>query len=664
MKRENFQETPGEHVFAHIYIRHKHGIRHETMVELKDSFSALFRDQVRNLRQRVAKRHSSEMSCSIVKYVCEKRLGRNSSINLPGSPCRMADQNSPNLLECVGKKEASQTSPIHVCDDLQIMPEKFLIDITTASTLTMLDEGLDESDCHALRILPNVCHLSSNGQISTTMMDATKLLEWWGRPLWAWTRHESLLASGVLFAMDLVTRIQSHVQVLDADCILQLVVSGARNVDTGLNVSLSTDILLSVPEPDVSMAAKLDPTLINEKSVFPNETVSTLLLEDASSINNGENSATPLYSNDAEAASKDTSEEAEETGVNFDEAIQTCSPAIPSKFKMDENGKKHKVGGDTNERTDSCVSLEDKSSLPTADMRDGSTPDESRNAAMNDSIASSEDPYNNSRTYIEGIGESEIVGNGDEPAGEQGLVIERSHTLDLEETRCEPGRIEVTLSPQRSTPNNESSKEELSENLDCYTRLQSGQEEIERKASSCGKREVIEIEDLCSDSEAEEPPPSEASRHSVDLRGKDLYGATERLPDDNLNTLSFQSEYSDADIIALAASLNEGGNADSKSDHWSDVDIRPIPKSSQIDSDGVDLTVLSQLPPAFRSEARLAMALQDKTMKRKRPKVDSRLCEWLATSVNKKKPPLPSRTIQQPAQRRRGTIIDFFKGTS
>lgn len=441
MKRENFHETPGEHVFAHIYIRHKHGIRHETMVDLKDSFSALFRDQVRALRRRVAKRHSSEMSCSIVKYVCDKRLGRNSPMNLPRSPCRMADQNSPNLLERVGEKEESQTCRIRVCDDVQIMPEKFLFDITTASTLTMLDEGLDESDCHALRIHPNICHLSSDGQISTTMVDATKLLEWWGRPLWAWTRHESLLASGALFAMDLVTRIQSHVQVLAPDCVLKLVISGAQDVDPGFNVSLSTDILLFVPGPDVSMAAKLDPTLIDERSVPPNETVSTLSLEDAASIDDGENSSTKVdFSNHAEATTKDTSEEGEETSVNF-ETIQTCSPAIP-KVKLEENGKK---------RTDSCVLVEEKSSLSNADMCDGTTPDERDNAAMKDSIASSEDPDINNRTYIEGVSENEIFGHGDELAGEQGLVIDRSHTSDLEETSCEPGRMAVTLSLQGST---------------------------------------------------------------------------------------------------------------------------------------------------------------------------------------------------------------------
>ena len=649
MKADNFLETPGELVFAHIYIRHQHGIRHETMVELKDSFRALFREQVRALRRRVAKRHSSEMSCSIVKYVCDKRLGRKSSIDLPGSPCRMADQNSPNMLKRVGKKEESQTRLIHICDDVQIMPEKFLFDITIASTLTMLDESLDESDSHALRIQPNVCHLSSNGEVST-------IKTWWDRPLWNWTRHENLLASGALFAMDLVTRIQSHVQILAPDCILQLVVSGAHDVDADWNVSLPIDFLLFVPIP----------TSIDERSVSPNKTVPTLSLEDAASIDDGDNSATRVhFSNHAEVATKETLAECEDTGVNFDEAVQNCFPAIPE-VKLDENGKKREVGGDANERTDSFVLVEEKSSLSNADMCDSTTLDERENGALKDSIASLEDPDNNNRTYVEDISESKIVGHGDEPAGEQGLVIDRSHTSDSEETRCEPGRMAMTLSPQRSTPSNESSGDKLSENLDCHTRLQPSQEEIERKASNCGEGEVIEVEDLCSDSDAEEPPPPEASRRSVDLWGNDLlYDATERLSDDNLNTLS----YSDAEIIALAASLNEVSNAASEPDPWNDVGRlvtpQPIPKSSQIDSDGVDLTVLSQLPPSFRSEVRFAMALQDKTMKRKQPKkVDSRLYKWLATSDNKKKPSLPSRTIQQPAKRQKGTISDFFSSTS
>jgi hypothetical protein len=651
MKAENFHEIPGEHVFAHIYIRHKHGIRRETMAELKDYFSFLVRDQVRALRRRVAKRHS-EMSSSIVKCVCAKRLGRNSSIHLSGSPFRIADQNSPNLLERAGKKEDSQTHPLHVCDDVQIMPENFLIDITAASTLTMLDEGLDESDCHALRIQSNVCHLSSDGQISTT-----KLLEWWGRPLWAWTRHENLLASGALFVMDLVTRIQSHVQILAPNCIVQLVVCAAQDVDTRLNVSLSTDILLFVPGPSVSMEAKLDQTLIDERSVSPNETVSTLSLEDPVSIDDGEISARKVsFLNHVKAATKETSAEGEETVDNFDEAMQTCSPAIPE-LKLDENGKMREVSGDASERTESCVLVKDKSSLSNADMRDGTTPDERENAAMNDSIASLEDPDNNNRTDFEDMSGSDMVGHGDKPAGEQGLAIDQSHTSDSEETRCEPGRMAVTLSPQRSTPSNESSGDKLSENLDRHTHLRPGQAVIEGKASSCGEGELIEVEDLCSDSDAEEPPPSEASRHSVDLWGTDLYDATEHPSDDNC-------EYSDADIIALAASLNEGDNAASKPDLWNDVGSLAIPKSSQIDSDGVDLTVLSQLPPSLRSEARLAMALRDKTIKRKRPKLDSTLYNWLATSGKKKSPSLPPRTIQQPAKRQKGTISDFFGSTS
>jgi hypothetical protein len=85
----------------------------------------------------------------------------------------------------------------------------------------------------------------------------------------------------------------------------------------------------------------------------------------------------------------------------------------------------------------------------------------------------------------------------------------------------------------------------------------------------------------------------------------------------------------------------------------------------QIDSDGLDLTILSQLPPSLRSEARLAMAIREKRQKRNRSNknTDSRLYQWLSTSTSTKKRPLASPLLPAVStKKQKRSIDDFFMG--
>jgi hypothetical protein len=88
---------------------------------------------------------------------------------------------------------------------------------------------------------------------------------------------------------------------------------------------------------------------------------------------------------------------------------------------------------------------------------------------------------------------------------------------------------------------------------------------------------------------------------------------------------------------------------------------------SQIDSDGIDLTMLSQLPPSLRSEARLALAVREDRPRRNRPNTsNSRLFQWLSnsttTNANIKQTLLPKACIPA-AKKQKRNIQDFFQGS-
>jgi hypothetical protein len=92
-------------------------------------------------------------------------------------------------------------------------------------------------------------------------------------------------------------------------------------------------------------------------------------------------------------------------------------------------------------------------------------------------------------------------------------------------------------------------------------------------------------------------------------------------------------------------------------------EIRP----SQFDSQGVDFTMLSQLPPELRSEARLALAIQEQKREKKRPRppVNSHLYRWLSTAskTSEATKPVPPTNSEPPIKKQNQTIKDFFPAT-
>lgn len=85
---------------------------------------------------------------------------------------------------------------------------------------------------------------------------------------------------------------------------------------------------------------------------------------------------------------------------------------------------------------------------------------------------------------------------------------------------------------------------------------------------------------------------------------------------------------------------------------------------SQVDSQGVDLGMLSQLPPELRAEARLALAIQDqkREKKRRRPPSSSQLYQWLSTSSSASTTPKSAlaNSSMPSAKKVNQTIKDFF----
>eukprot|EP00980_Cylindrotheca_fusiformis_P015831 scaffold4637_cov128-Cylindrotheca_fusiformis.AAC.2 len=93
--------------------------------------------------------------------------------------------------------------------------------------------------------------------------------------------------------------------------------------------------------------------------------------------------------------------------------------------------------------------------------------------------------------------------------------------------------------------------------------------------------------------------------------------------------------------------------------------VQQISPLSQLDSQGVDLAMLSRLPLALRSEARLAFAIQDKKREKKRhtPCTNSPLYQWLSTASSSSTPhnnSTPTSTSARPTKKRNQTIKEFF----
>jgi len=90
-----------------------------------------------------------------------------------------------------------------------------------------------------------------------------------------------------------------------------------------------------------------------------------------------------------------------------------------------------------------------------------------------------------------------------------------------------------------------------------------------------------------------------------------------------------------------------------------------LSKSPQFDSQGIDLSMLSQIPQEHRSEARLALAVNQprRPRKRFRPPKDSHLYKWLSSSSSKssKIPRTENPLVED--KKRPNSIKDFFPTT-
>ncbi|CAJ1940170.1 unnamed protein product [Cylindrotheca closterium] len=106
-----------------------------------------------------------------------------------------------------------------------------------------------------------------------------------------------------------------------------------------------------------------------------------------------------------------------------------------------------------------------------------------------------------------------------------------------------------------------------------------------------------------------------------------------------------------------------------RSDDFSDSSRPPsraiVSSSPQLDSQGIDLSMLSQIPQELRSEARLALAVshQRRPRKRFRPPTDSHLYKWLSSTSSKASKVQRTENPLLKDKERPSSIKDFFHTT-
>ena len=150
------------------------------------------------------------------------------------------------------------------------------------------------------------------------------------------------------------------------------------------------------------------------------------------------------------------------------------------------------------------------------------------------------------------------------------------------------------------------------------------------------------------------------SRQSVDVSKQSNDSKNEEIRITESDRTDQQAE-EEANVVTPQLSRQSVDLSEKSNDHIYDMSPTP-PRSPQIDSRGIDLTVLSQLPISIRSEARLAFLMSDHARSTQDKK--GTLHKWMAEASSIQKVPRVSLSPTKKAQKRKRRNIgieSFFQ---
>ena len=150
------------------------------------------------------------------------------------------------------------------------------------------------------------------------------------------------------------------------------------------------------------------------------------------------------------------------------------------------------------------------------------------------------------------------------------------------------------------------------------------------------------------------------SRQSVDVSKQSNDSKNEEIRITESDRTDQQAE-EEANVVTPQLSRQSVDLSEKSNDHIYDMSPTP-PRSPQIDSRGIDLTVLSQLPISIRSEARLAFLMSDHARSTQNKK--GTLHKWMAEASSIQKVPRVSLSPTKKAQKRKRRNIgieSFFQ---
>ena len=572
-------------VFAHFHVlpqRTNQNVTQEddeTMEFLRAFLSDAINCRVDVLRQRIRERAKSELN-HVLNVLYHKNL--NDKRSSPTIPLTTADsgfqENLKNSKKSVENESPKQLQPSSVDVQMILSERKLVADMTTISRLAsyiypMTNENLpvwDERICKSLLSRIRLEDWWSSSATSLPSLPST--FQWWDRPLWAWTRHEILLAHGALVALEIVDDVQTQLLTTIVPCI-------------GIGLSMS-------PEYTIGRL----PSILQS--------------------NGGPNSGTRQQDDVVSDA---------QTRCNKG---QEKAFAISTKM-LDQSA--FEFGNDPHESLASEI-------LNIKEKKDEIAGMLTKSSKCDEMICVDSDSYDDC---------SETLNCTSSQANQNlAAVLKKSEHMACAaeaNTSQNDGSIRSACNLSRQL-----SKEEMHHQHRSANEMNDSSSFVE--ISGRNQKPTVAISDLCSDDEEEDFQCLTSSSRSIIVQASAKSNECSDLHDNCSNKCDHDADTPAKELISRS------------SDFISIVTPRQTPKSPQIDSDGIDLTVLSQIPLSLRSEARIAVALREHHEPKKRNHSDSKLYRWLSTFEpvsNQPPPPLRSRPA---AKRRRGAITDFFNG--
>lgn len=590
-------------VIAHIHV---HGTVPEMQTEPQSNFSTLSTEMAKFLDSRhagLSKRLSQRSSFrSLMEKVLDAKITSDKIENPLEAESREYSIPDHRPGESTESLEAVESTRARSLLPTEVWEDGNVINVnmTRVSMLQAMEQSpLDSWDSTRL------CHfVEPDGLLENSRKNFTELKEWWDRPLWAWSRNELVLGHGAMLAVEMVEHLKSTVSPTQK---LKVAVSNVKK--------LPKEYISGEQSYRILPFGDSDGWYRQEETRDDRQTESNSLSVPYTSDRNSTNTTEKQQISEFE------------TVHAVDEKILQTSHRVESPIKPP------------------LVALApepmDLSTLKRSGRAESSLDDKSEFFVKEDSRGSA-------KVQIS----QELDSNG------VSLIGSKTSTIALEHTP-------VTLSPEDSIANEDadSSQDDLldsscgttkdlkaaGDKTDLLTTLSASGSEHPASISPYARKSLITT------------PVTKCERNSTVS-----YESSTESP--QCETTNFWHEN---DILSTASDGTENPiRASSQMEKLQSVAVSPPStqdveegKSPQLDSQGIDLSILSQIPPELRSEARLAFAVRQprKTRKRFRPPTDSHLYKWLSSSqssVSSKVPRTDNHILHE--KRRPNNIKDFF----